>query len=180
MNSAHERRVAEIAGELYPHLPISLSSELAPVLGEYERCATTVINAYLSPRVSVYLRDIDARLSANGLHARLMVMLSNGGVAPAEEAARKAAALLSSGPAGGVIGARLLGQRRRHNETAWLVGRARGRVRTRRRAWAWRWPRRERDPWRHHGITVAVPLRQRVGIGDGLPVRPDGVARLGF
>jgi N-methylhydantoinase A len=111
MNPAHEQVVGGIARELYPDLAISLSSEVAPVLGEYERCATTAINAYLSPRVSVYLNDLDTRLSANGLRARLMVMLSNGGVAPADEAARTAAALLSSGPAGGVIGARALGQR---------------------------------------------------------------------
>jgi len=110
-NPAHEQLVGKIARELYPKLAISLSSELAPVLGEYERCATTVINAYLSPRVSAYLRDLDRRLIGNGLRARLMVMLSNGGVAPADEAARRAAALLSSGPAGGVIGARALGQR---------------------------------------------------------------------
>jgi N-methylhydantoinase A len=111
MNPSHEQRVAAIARGLYPNLAISLSSELAPVLGEYERCATTVINAYLGPRVSAYLRDLDARLSEFGLGSRLMIMLSNGGVAPAEEASRKAAFLLSSGPAGGVIGARGLGRR---------------------------------------------------------------------
>lgn len=111
MNSDHERRVADIAQEAYPKVAVSLSVELAPVLGEYERCATTVINAYLAPRVSAYLRDLDQRLSQSGLASRLMIMLSNGGVAPAEEAARKAAFLLSSGPAGGVIGARGLGRR---------------------------------------------------------------------
>src|SRR5712691_10829461 len=101
MNPSHERRVADIARELYPDLALSLSSELAPVLGEYERCATTVINAYLSERVGSYLRELDRRLSDNGLQSRVMIMLSNGGVAPAEEAARKSAFLLSSGPAGG-------------------------------------------------------------------------------
>ncbi len=111
MNASHEQRVAAITREMYPELSISLSSELAPVLGEYERCATTVINAYLAPRVSAYLTALDRRLSESGLSSRLMIMLSNGGVAPAEEAARKAASLLSSGPAGGVIGARGLGRR---------------------------------------------------------------------
>ncbi len=111
MNSAHEQRVGEIVRASYPDLPISLSSELAPVLGEYERCATTVINAYLSQRVGAYLRDLDARLAENGLTSRVMIMLSNGGVAPAAEAARQSASLLSSGPAGGVIGARGLGRR---------------------------------------------------------------------
>jgi N-methylhydantoinase A len=111
MNSAHEQRVAGIARQLYPNLPITLSSELAPVLGEYERCATTVINAYLSRRVGSYLQALDARLTENGLRSREMIMLSNGGVATAAEAARQAAFLLSSGPAGGVIGARGLGRR---------------------------------------------------------------------
>jgi N-methylhydantoinase A len=111
MNSAHEQRLAAIAHELYPSLPVSLSSELAPVLGEYERCATTVINAYLSQRVGQYVRDLDARLAERGLRSRMMIMLSNGGVASAAEAARQAAFLLSSGPAGGVIGARALGRR---------------------------------------------------------------------
>jgi N-methylhydantoinase A len=111
MSPAHEQRVGAIARELYPNLPISLSSELAPVLGEYERCATTVINAYLSQRVGTYLRALDRLLADNGLASRMMIMLSNGGVAPADEAARQAAFLLSSGPAGGVIGARGLGRR---------------------------------------------------------------------
>ena len=94
-----------------PRFPISLSSELAPVLGEYERCATTVINAYLSQRVGAYVRELDARLAALGLRSRVMIMLSNGGVATAADAARHAAFLLSSGPAGGVLGARGLGRR---------------------------------------------------------------------
>src|SRR5215471_5644598 len=111
MNAAHEQRVGAIARELYPNVAISLSSELAPVLGEYERCATTVINAYLSQRVGTYLQELDRLLMDNGLASRLMIMLSNGGVAPADEAARQAAFLLSSGPAGGVIGARGLGWR---------------------------------------------------------------------
>jgi N-methylhydantoinase A len=111
MNASHEQRIGAIAHELYPNLPISLSSELAPVLGEYERCATTVINAYLSQRVGGYLRALDQRLAEHGLRSRMMIMLSNGGVAPAKEAARQAAFLLSSGPAGGVIGARELARR---------------------------------------------------------------------
>ena len=111
MNPAHEQRLASIARELYPNVPVSLSSELAPVLGEYERCATTVINAYLSQRVGAYIHELDSRLSALGLSSRVMIMLSNGGVATAADAARHAAFLLSSGPAGGVLGARGLGRR---------------------------------------------------------------------
>ncbi len=110
MNGAHEQRVRAILRELYPGVVVSLSSELAPVLGEYERCATTVINAYLSRRVGSYVADLDRRLAGSDLRSQLMIMLSNGGVAPADDAAQRAAFLLSSGPAGGVIGARALGQ----------------------------------------------------------------------
>jgi N-methylhydantoinase A len=110
MNPVHEQRIANMVRERYPRVSVSVSSELAPVLGEYERCATTVINAYLAPRVSAYVRHLDRQLIEIGLTTRLMIMLSNGGVAPADEAAREAAALLSSGPAGGVIGARGLGR----------------------------------------------------------------------
>jgi N-methylhydantoinase A len=110
MNPAHEQRVAALTRELYPRVAVSLSSEIAPVLGEYERCATTVINAYLTRSVGAYLDDLDRRLSEHGLSTRMMIMLSNGGVAPAAAAAREAAFLLSSGPAGGVIGARRLGR----------------------------------------------------------------------
>jgi N-methylhydantoinase A len=110
MNTDHEQRIARLARDLYPDVSISLSSDIAPVLGEYERCATTVINAYLSRRVGTYLGELDRRLTESGLQGRLMIMLSNGGVALAEEAARKAAFLLSSGPAGGVIGARGIGR----------------------------------------------------------------------
>jgi N-methylhydantoinase A len=111
MQPSHERRVAELARELYPDVAISLSSELAPVLGEYERCATTVINAYLSRGVGTYLRELDRLLRDSGLRSQLMIMLSNGGVASVEDAARTSAFLLSSGPAGGVIGARGVGRR---------------------------------------------------------------------
>src|SRR5262249_7758901 len=111
MNAAHEQRVGGIARELYPNMAVSLSSELAPVLGEYERCATTVINAYLSQRVGTYLQQLDRLLTDSGLASPLMIMLTNGGDAPADEAGRQAAFLLSSGPAGGVIGARGLGWR---------------------------------------------------------------------
>jgi N-methylhydantoinase A len=110
MNPTHERRARELVLEVAPDVAVSISSEVSPVLGEYERGATTMLNAYLTRKVGHYLSSLAEQLAQAGLRHRLMVMLSNGGVAPAEEARRKAVYLLASGPAGGVIGARNLGR----------------------------------------------------------------------
>ena len=110
MRPAHEQRVRELVLALYPSLAVSISSEISPVLGEYERTASTMVNAYLAKRVDGYIATLAERLRALGFRHQLMVMLSNGGVAPAERARRRAAYLLASGPAGGVIGARNLGR----------------------------------------------------------------------
>jgi N-methylhydantoinase A len=110
MNPAHERRARELVRAAHPNLVVSISSEISPVLGEYERTASTVVNAYLTKKVDGYLGALDERLRRAGFKNQLMVMLSNGGVAPAEDARRRAAYLLASGPAGGVIGGRNVGQ----------------------------------------------------------------------
>src|SRR5207245_9432045 len=89
---------------------VSISGEMSPVLGEYERTASTMVNAYLAKKVDGYIGALAERLRRGGFKNQLMVMLSNGGVTPAEDARRRAAYLLASGPASGVIGARNLGQ----------------------------------------------------------------------
>jgi N-methylhydantoinase A len=110
MNPAHERRARDIVRTAHPNVAISISSEISPVLGEYERTASTVVNAYLTKRVDSYLETLSERLRRSGFKHELMVMLSNGGVTPAKEARGRAAYLLASGPAGGVIGGRNVGQ----------------------------------------------------------------------
>ena len=110
MNPAHERRAREVVSAAFPDVAVSVSSDIAPVLGEYERTASTVVNAYLTKKVDGYLAALARRLREAGLKSELMVMTSNGGVAPAEGARERAAYLLASGPAGGVIGGRGLGQ----------------------------------------------------------------------
>src|SRR5258706_11162736 len=110
MNPTHERRARDIVRQDHPKIAVSISSEISPVLGEYERTASTMVNAYLTKKVDGYIGALADRLRSAGFKHQLQVMLSNGGVAPSEDARRRAAYLLASGPAGGVIGARNLGQ----------------------------------------------------------------------
>jgi N-methylhydantoinase A len=100
---ADERRVAEAIASL--GVPVSLSSDVLPRFREVERASTTTVNAYLRPRLESYL----GRLGP--LAGSASVMLSSGGVLPAQEAAPLPVRLLLSGPAAGVIGARWLGRR---------------------------------------------------------------------
>jgi len=107
-NSTHEERVGEIIREEVPDAYVSLSCEVSPVIGEYERTATTVLNSYLSPRVVEYLRNIEDRLRERGFTGAFRVLNSVGGVMPAREASAKPVLLLASGPTGGVIGSHYL------------------------------------------------------------------------
>jgi len=110
LDPSHEQRARELVQKDHPKVALSLSSDIAPVMGEYERTASTVVNAYLSKKVDTYIAALADRLRKAGFKQELMVMTSNGGVAPAEQARQRAAYLLASGPAGGVIGSRDLGQ----------------------------------------------------------------------
>ncbi len=100
---AHELRVGELARESMPGVHVSLSHEAVGTFREYERCATTIADAALSPLLTGYLARLRERAAAEGLPAP-DVMLSNGGSATAELAARNAAATVLSGPAGGAVG----------------------------------------------------------------------------
>ncbi|MBI4898246.1 MAG: hydantoinase/oxoprolinase family protein [Actinobacteria bacterium] len=100
---AHELRIAEIAHEVMPTVHVSLSHEAVGTFREYERCATTIADAALSPLLAGYLARLRERAATEGLPAP-DVMLSNGGSAAAELAARNAAATVLSGPAGGAVG----------------------------------------------------------------------------
>ena len=105
-NSAHERRLAEIAREILPpHVFITCSVDVLPELREYERTSTTVINGYLGPLVADYIASLTGKLQGIGIRAPLQVMQSNGGILYADAVLRKPAAIVESGPAAGVIGA---------------------------------------------------------------------------
>ncbi len=98
-NPAHEQRVG--AALRAAGFSVSLSSEILPEYREYERAATTVVNAYLSPLMATYLHSLEAELP----QAKLRVFQSNGGSISVSEASRQAVRTVLSGPAGGLIGA---------------------------------------------------------------------------
>lgn len=110
-NAVHERRVRDILREELPGTYISLSSEVAPVIGEYERSATALFNAYVGPVIESYLRRLEGALAEAGLRQKLLIVQANGGVATAAQTVP--IFTIESGPAAGVVGAsqiaRLLG-----------------------------------------------------------------------
>jgi N-methylhydantoinase A len=110
MNDAHEKQVAEIIRRKYPNLFITLSSEVAPYLGEYERSATTVFNAYIGPKISGYLQNLQNILKSRGLGREPLIMQAYGGVLGVEATCRNAVGVIESGPAAGIVGTRFLGE----------------------------------------------------------------------
>ncbi|MFQ5547824.1 MAG: hydantoinase/oxoprolinase family protein [Woeseia sp.] len=104
-NDVHERRIREIAEELMPDIPVSLSSEVVPEMQEYERTITTVANSYVRPRVASYIHNIKGEISKTMDDVQLHVLRSDGGLASAAAAENYPVNLLMSGPAGGVAGA---------------------------------------------------------------------------
>ena len=107
LDPAHEQRTAALLRDQLPGVHVSASHEVLAQFREYERCSTTVIDAYLSPLLGSYLGHLGEAASAKGLPEPL-VMQSSGGVAPASEAARSGAWSVLSGPAAGAVGAGLL------------------------------------------------------------------------
>ncbi len=110
LNDAHEARAKEIVLEEIPGAYVTMSSELARVMREYERFSTAAMNCYVGPKTAYYLRDLDARLREAGVTSKLRIMQSNGGVSTVESCARRPIRILMSGPAGGVIGGASEGQ----------------------------------------------------------------------
>ena len=98
----HERRVAELAAAALDSVHVSTSHETAGVFREYERCATTIVDAALSPLLRGYLERLTERASAAGL-PEPEVMLSSGGSASAATAARHGSWTVLSGPAVGAV-----------------------------------------------------------------------------
>lgn len=110
LNAEHERRVRAVAERVAPGVYVSLSSDISPVPGEYERTSTAVINAYAGRVVHDYLTNLSRLLAENGYRGPTMVMQGYGGLLPAAEAANRAVGMIECGPAAGVIGARFLGE----------------------------------------------------------------------
>lgn len=103
-DDGHERRVEKAVRELLGReVFVTRSSEILPEIREYERTSTTVVNAYVGPATTRYLSGLEQRLAAAGIEAPLEVMQSAGGTLTPEEARRRPAHLVESGPAAGVM-----------------------------------------------------------------------------
>jgi N-methylhydantoinase A len=111
LNPEHERLIADIVERDYPHLFLSVSHRLHPVMREYERTMTTVLNAFTGLRVAEYTGKIEAELSQRGLAVPVSFMQGFGGTISAEDARSQPITLVDSGPAGGVIGSQALAAR---------------------------------------------------------------------
>jgi N-methylhydantoinase A len=106
----HERQAAAYLGDRLPGVTISASSDITKEWREYERSSTVVLNAYVQPILDRYLEKLEADLRGLGVPGRLFAMLSNGGTAAFDSARRQPIQLVESGPAGGIIGAALVGE----------------------------------------------------------------------
>ncbi|SMF17709.1 N-methylhydantoinase A [Xaviernesmea oryzae] len=109
-NPAHEQRAADIIRKHLPHVFISLSSDVLPEFREYERISTTVMNAYLMPRMDGYLDRFMTRSRKAGVEAKPYTIHSNGGLMSTETARNYPVRTCLSGPAAGVVGASLVGK----------------------------------------------------------------------
>ena len=110
-NPKHEQILKEIIQRKAPNLPVCISFDVLPEIKEYERTSTTVINAYLLPIVSHYLRNLQNEFAHASITAPLLLMQSNGGLMTAEAAGRLPCNIVESGPAGGVVGGYAFGDK---------------------------------------------------------------------
>jgi N-methylhydantoinase A/oxoprolinase/acetone carboxylase beta subunit len=109
-NPTHEQQTAEWLRRAAPELSVSLSSEVAPEIREYERMSTTVCNAYVQPLTENYLRSLQRDLAGGGFRRQIYMMLSSGGIATLDTASRFPVRLIESGPAAGVLAAMFYGE----------------------------------------------------------------------
>ncbi len=102
-NTKHELRTAALIKKIAPSLYVSISSSIAPVIGEYERSATALFNGYVGPVIESYLKRLEVTLNALGLKQHLLIVQSNGGLTTAKQVTP--IFTIESGPAAGVVGA---------------------------------------------------------------------------
>ncbi len=102
LDGRHERAAGGELGKSWNGKWISLSSEVMPTMGEYERSSTAVVNAYIAPKVTSYLSALDQQLRQLGLPRSLLLLQSNGGAVSVDQVANRPVMLVLSGPAAGV------------------------------------------------------------------------------
>jgi N-methylhydantoinase A len=110
VNPGHERTAGEMVRAALPGAYLSLSHEILREYREFERMSTTVVNAYIGPKVGGYVQSLNASLGAIGFRGALSIMRSNGGVMTPEIATQRPAAMMESGPVGGIIASAQVGE----------------------------------------------------------------------
>src|SRR6185312_245511 len=111
LNADHEMRLGQLVAEANAAIPVSLSSQVAGEIKEFERLSTTAIDAYLKPKMQAYLTRLDKSLRERGFLGDLYLMLSGGTVVAAETGKRMPARLVESGPMAGAIAARYFAEK---------------------------------------------------------------------
>lgn len=109
-NPSHEQQVKQYIKENYPELFVSISFEVMPVIREYERSVTTLLNSYVAKSVRKYMATLENSLKENGLRSSILIMQSTGGALSVDEAIEQPYQLFLSGPAGGVTASVFLGK----------------------------------------------------------------------
>jgi N-methylhydantoinase A len=108
VNPSHEQRVKAIVQQRLPKAFVTASHELSQEYREFERCSTTVANAFIGPRVSRYVAEIDAHIKSEGFGGAFLLVQSTGGLYQSRQAQVECVRMLESGPAAGVVGAQAL------------------------------------------------------------------------
>jgi N-methylhydantoinase A len=111
VNPIHEKQIKEILSKKYPSLFFSLSSEIIPVMREYERTSEAVVNTYIKPVVVQYMQNLAEALKSLSIHAPVYIMESSGGMMSLEASCEKPVYIVECGPAAGVVGAAFLSKR---------------------------------------------------------------------
>lgn len=109
-NPIHERAIAEVVRRRHPQVYLTLSSDLVPVIREYERANTTAVNCFLGPTLQRYVDGIQEAVKKTGYSRELLIMQSIGGLSPASALADRSVTSLHSGPVGGIVAAQKLGE----------------------------------------------------------------------
>ena len=109
-NPIHEQMVSQLLKERAPEIYVSVSTEVMPLLKEYERTSETVVNSYVMPLVATYLKALRQRITEAGVTAPLYIMCSSGGMITPEIAAQRPIEIIESGPAAGVVGCAFLAE----------------------------------------------------------------------
>jgi N-methylhydantoinase A len=111
VNPLHERKIKEVIQGKYPGLSVSISSDLIPVIKEYERTSEAVVNAYIKPVVSTYLYALQETLRTIGVKAPLLIMQSSGGMMSVATSTEKPIYMIECGPAAGVVGSHFIAKK---------------------------------------------------------------------